>query len=222
MKILAFDTTNNSLSVAILFDQKIVAERNIFEANKQSEMLVPLIEECLIQAKIWYQDLNLIAFTNGPGSFTGVRVGYSCAKALQIATNIEVVVVNSLEVIAYSLLRAKHGNPKKILVVNDARLDEFFISEFNIVGDRISAVYEPQLISTDKIKDFFPKENFILVGSAKTLIAELPENCFISKGEDSILAKNIAFLAQEIHQNKNNSNQSPLYIRKPKISQRKN
>jgi tRNA threonylcarbamoyladenosine biosynthesis protein TsaB len=191
-----------------------------FESNKQTEMLVPLIEECLCQAKIWYQDLNLIAFTNGPGSFTGVRIGYSCAKALQISTNLPIIALSSLEVIAYPLLQTKHDNLKKILVVNDAKLSEFYIQDFNF-SDKLVATYEPHLIAVDKIKEFFPKENFLLAGSAKLLIKELPKNCTILDGEDFISAKNIALLAKDNYQNQDDVKNAPLYIRKPKISKRK-
>jgi tRNA threonylcarbamoyladenosine biosynthesis protein TsaB len=214
MKILAFDTTNATLSVAILFDKKLVAGKNIFEENKHSEMLVPVIEECLKQAKIWYQDLDLIAFTNGPGSFTGVRVGYSCAKALEIATALPIVAINSLEAIAYDYILE---DCQKILVVSDAKLDEFFIQEFDVVNNQLKAMNQPQLISDKEIANYFPKEKFILAGSAKTLVKN-PKNAVVFSKQDFIDAKNIALLAEKI---KHNNVGKALYIREPKISVRK-
>ena len=194
MKILAFDTTNSTLSVAILFDKKLIAQKNILENNKHSEMLIPVIEECLKQARIWYQNLDAIAFTHGPGSFTGIRVGYSCAKALAITTDLPVVAISSLEVIACAYLERNLGC-KKILVVNDARLEEF--------------------------KDFLPNEKFILAGSAKNMIKDDLKNAIIYEQEDFIDAKNIALLAEEKYSPNHNLESSALYIREPKISQRK-
>ena len=247
MKILAFDTTNSTLSVAILFDKKLIAQKNILEENKHSALLVRSIEECLKQAKIWYQDLDLIAFTNGPGSFTGIRVGLSCAKALAIATNLPVFAVNSLEAIAYSYFIGLEGlereeNSKavfsdksrcqsyfsgttmgvnKILVVNDARLEEFFIQEFVVENRKLKSSFEPMIIRVDELKDFLPSENFLLAGSAKNIIKDDLKNAIISSEEDFIDAKNIAFLAAEKYPENHILESSALYIRQPKISQRK-
>jgi tRNA threonylcarbamoyladenosine biosynthesis protein TsaB len=217
MKILSFDTTNATLSVAILFDKKLVAGKNILENNKHSEMLIPVIEECLNQAGIWYQDLDAIAFTNGPGSFTGIRVGLSCAKALAITTNLPVIAINSLEAMAYSYV----NDYKKILVVNDARLEEFFIQEFTIKNNQLKPSFEPMMIKVDELQEFLPKEKFLLVGSAKNMIKNNLENAIISAGEDFIDAKNIALLAEEKFVVNHNYQSSALYIREPKISQRK-
>jgi tRNA threonylcarbamoyladenosine biosynthesis protein TsaB len=219
MKILAFDTTNTTLSVAILFNKELIVRRNIFEENQHSQMLIPIIEECLKEAGIWYQDLDLIAFTNGPGSFTGIRVGLSCAKALAIATNLPVIAVNSLEVIAYHYLQKSDAT--KILVVNDARLAEFFIQEFTIENNQLEPSIEPMLISINELVNFLPKEKFILAGSAKNIIKNNLENALISLEEDFIDAENIALLAEEKYLKNKNTNSSALYIREPKISQRK-
>ena len=227
MKILAFDTTNSTLSVAVLFDKKIVAKKDIYESNQQAEMLVPSIEECLRQAGIWYKDLDLIAFTNGPGSFTGIRVGYSCAKALKLATNLPLIALGSLEVIAYKyyLMNGEEQYCKKILVVNDAKLEEFFVQEFSIEDNEIKASFEPTLIAAKDINNFLPEKKFILAGSAKLLIKDLEENAIIFSEEDFIDAKNIAILAsQKYQQNPRDfaiSSCKTLYIRDVKISQRK-
>jgi len=266
-KILAFDTTNATLSVAILFNQKLVAQKNILENNKHSEMLIPAIEECLRQVKIWYQDLSAIAFTNGPGSFTGIRVGYSCAKALKIATNLPIIAVNSLEAIAYSYLNCnatssslerageeKSNNPERperILVVNDARLGEFFIQEFIIKNNQLNniglqgnsplgsanaithplnrglrglqSIFEPMMIKVDELSNFLPKERFLLAGSAKHMIKDDLKNALILDKDDFIDAKNIALLAETkyFHSHNHNTESSALYIRSPKISERK-
>jgi tRNA threonylcarbamoyladenosine biosynthesis protein TsaB len=222
MKILALDTTNSTLSVAVLSGTSLLSQKNIFENNKHSELLIPVIEECLNQAKIWYQDLDLIAFTNGPGSFTGIRVGYSCAKALAISTNLPVFALSSLEAIAYSYLQELRNGIGKILVVNDARLEEFFIQEFVLENDCLKASFEPMMIGALELKNFLPDEKFLLAGSAKNIIKDQIKNAVILQKEDFIDAKNIALLAMENYRKQEGSVQNQaLYIRKPKISERK-
>lgn len=215
MRILAFDTTNITLSVAILDNEKILAQRNIMEPNQHSTMLVPLIEECLNEAKIWYENLDLVAFTNGPGSFTGIRVGLSCAKAIAIATDLPVVGVSSLEAIAYSY---KNEN-KKILVANDASLGELFIQEFD---EKLKPVSEASLIKFDELTNFVPKDGFVLAGSAKNLIKDDLAGAIISDQKDFIDAKNVGLLGKEIFEKNGKTNPDALYIRKPKITERKN
>ncbi len=241
MKILAFDTTNSTLSVAILFGKQLVAKKDIFAANKQAEMLLPAIEECLNQAEIWYQDLNLIALTNGPGSFTGIRIGCSCAKALEIATKLPVITFSSLEAIAYNyrLGTLKNKAYQRIFIANDARMEEFFIQEFKIQNNSIEAVFLPKMITAADINKFLPQEKFLLAGSAKKIILEQlkpninqPEtatktqftdlaNIIFSTEIDFIDSYNIALLATQKFLAQNQENSQALYIRKPQISQRK-
>jgi tRNA threonylcarbamoyladenosine biosynthesis protein TsaB len=221
MKILAFDTTNSTLSVAVTFDGKLQAQENILESNRQAELLVIKIEECLKKAQIWYQDLDLLAFTNGPGSFTGVRVGLSCAKALGICGDFKIIGISSLHAIAYDYLPAQND---VILAVNDARLEEFYIQEFtkNPDGLFLTAKYEPKLIKSAEIEQFLPTKSFTLCGSGKNMIKNLPKNAQIFEKEDFINAKNIAPIGQEIYQKKNEEiDAEALYIRAPKISERK-
>jgi tRNA threonylcarbamoyladenosine biosynthesis protein TsaB len=225
MKILAFDTTNSTLSTAILFDNKVVAQTNVTQSNKQAQMLIPSIEQCLEKAQIWYNDLDLIAFTNGPGSFTGIRIGYSCAQALKISTKLPVIGINTLETIAYHYRNACYKEQKyaKILIVNDAKLDEVFIQEFNVKNNRLTSIYEPKLISIEEVVEFFPKEKFLLAGSAKNMILPFVKNInhyILSQDDNFIDAVNIALLAKDLSANDDNNN-IPLYIRKPKISIRK-
>jgi tRNA threonylcarbamoyladenosine biosynthesis protein TsaB len=222
MRVLAFDTTGSGVAIAILNNSQILAVKNIQASNIQAEILIPAIEECLNQAGIWYQDLNLIAATSGPGSFTSVRVGYATAKALKLAANLPLILINTLEAIAYDY----KNSGQKILVVIDAKLDELFIQEFsvqqsNLISKLIPA-YEPKLIGLNELSNFLPQGKFILAGNAKSLINEQLKNSdYISSGDDWVKASNLALLAQEIYKQNPEVNYDAIYIRKPRISERK-
>ncbi|MSP33945.1 MAG: tRNA (adenosine(37)-N6)-threonylcarbamoyltransferase complex dimerization subunit type 1 TsaB, partial [Rickettsiales bacterium] len=157
MKILAFDTSNGTLSIAILEDQRILQLVNIQENGKQAEMLVALLERVLRNNKIWYSDLDLIATTKGPGSFTGVRIGLSCARALKLATNLPLVLVDSLNAIAY-----KHRDHNgQILAAIDAKMDEFFVAEFFSENKKLRRLTESRLITKDEFIKISQQHNFI-------------------------------------------------------------
>ncbi|MBU6140837.1 MAG: tRNA (adenosine(37)-N6)-threonylcarbamoyltransferase complex dimerization subunit type 1 TsaB [Proteobacteria bacterium] len=98
MLVLAFDTAGLELSVALLKEKKLLAKNTINEIGKQSELLIPEIEKILREQKIWYQDLDLIVTTKGPGSFTGTRIGLTVARIIKASTNLPLILINSDEV----------------------------------------------------------------------------------------------------------------------------
>lgn len=199
MKILAFDTTNSSLSVALLEDEQCLEKTTITESSKQSQLLIPTIEILLNKQNIWYQDLDLICATKGPGSFTGIRVGISAIKAIQIALKTPVILLDSLFVIAN-----KYKDEGKILIINDAKMDEFFVAEFLSKKGEIKIIQDSKLIKADELLDY--KNNF----NGKIIADELLEADLVGQvGYHEFL--------------KNNSSQSSdaLYIRNARITQRK-
>jgi len=222
MKILALDTTASILSVALLEDHEILTKNVISESGKQSEFLVPEIEKILEQNQIWYQDLNLIAATKGPGSFTGVRIGLTTARTLKLATNLPLILVNSCEVIAF-----KHRNKSgKIFVTLDAAMDEFFCAEFLAENGKVKQVTELQLTKPDEIYKIAPKDHFFLCGSGKKIAAEIlkKENFQfeISDEEDLIEADLVGLLAYEkFYTGETTENLDPIYLRMPRIEARK-
>jgi tRNA threonylcarbamoyladenosine biosynthesis protein TsaB len=98
MFVLAFDTAGSGFSIALLNEDKVVDKNVISESGKQSELLILEIEKTLRSQKIWYQDLDLIVATKGPGSFTGTRIGLTAARTIKAATNLPLILINSDEV----------------------------------------------------------------------------------------------------------------------------
>lgn len=218
MLTLAFDTTASALSTALLDDQKILAQNIIFESGKQSELLIPEIEKILRGQKIWYQNLDLIAATNGPGSFTGSRIGLTAARTLKASTKLPLILVNSCEVIAYKY-RHKSG---RIFVALDAAMDEFFCAEFLAENGKIKQVTEPRLVTLEDLSKILPKEKFFLCGSGKKSINKKDFHFEMSDEEDVIEASLVGLLALEKFQNGEISeNLDPIYLRAPRITERK-
>lgn len=203
MKILAFDTSNSYLSVALLEDKNLLQIINIDDSNQQSQMLLPLIEKILRDNNIWYQDLDLVATTKGPGSFTGVRVGLSCAKTLAISLDAPLVTVDSLESVAYKYRQKS----EKILVIFDAKMDEFFVAEFLNRDENFMTISASQLIGKEEL-DHLDKTEFFVCGNAVNQA-------------DQITADLVGMLAYGKFLNQEASDSSPAYLRMPRITQRK-
>lgn len=100
MKYLLIDSATATLVVAIIIDGEIKYCYNKEAGKEMSNIIMPVIEEAFNQTKISPKELNKIFVSNGPGSFTGIRVGLTVAKTMAWALNIPVVPISSLEVIA--------------------------------------------------------------------------------------------------------------------------
>lgn len=112
MNVLAFDTSNQPLSVAIVDNQKIITEQTINMKRNHTVQLLPAIDEALKQANLTLDDIDRIAVADGPGSYTGLRIAVTTAKSLAWAKEIELVGISSLK-----LLAANSVEDEKKLVV---------------------------------------------------------------------------------------------------------
>ena len=103
MKILALDSSAVVGSVALCEDSRMVAHYTLNTGNTHSQTLLPMIESVLKSAEWEIDDLDLFAVSNGPGSFTGVRIGVATVKGLAFDKNIPCAGVSTLEALAYNL-----------------------------------------------------------------------------------------------------------------------
>ena len=122
MRILALDTSSLVASAAILEDDKLLGEMTINHPKTHSQKLMPIIEALCTSLGLKIKDMDLIAVAGGPGSFTGVRIGLSAAKAFAQPFDIPVVMVSSLKGLAYNL----PGFDGIICPILDARRGEVY------------------------------------------------------------------------------------------------
>lgn len=101
MNILAIDTSNHVLGVAILKNEQVIGEIATNLTKNHSTRLMPAIDALMKEVGMKTEDLDQIAVAKGPGSYTGVRIGLTTAKTLAWVLNIPIVGVSSLEILAY-------------------------------------------------------------------------------------------------------------------------
>ena len=104
MHILAIDTSNQALGVALLKDNEVVGEFVTNLAKNHSVRLMPAIDYLMKEVNIIPEQLDKIVVAKGPGSYTGVRIGLTTAKTLAWSLNIPIIGVSSLEALAYSAM----------------------------------------------------------------------------------------------------------------------
>lgn len=113
MVVLFIDTCNRRLAVGLAIDDKLVYKREYDAFKKQSEYLAKEVKDCFQANNIKANDVDKVVVTNGPGSYTGIRIGLTFAKVFTTALNIELVLISSLQAIA--------GNRENVLSLIDAR-----------------------------------------------------------------------------------------------------
>ncbi|MCX8071283.1 MAG: tRNA (adenosine(37)-N6)-threonylcarbamoyltransferase complex dimerization subunit type 1 TsaB [Candidatus Binatia bacterium] len=117
-------------SVALSKDESVIAEWESLTRGQHAAVLLPAIRALLKDASVTLADIDAVAVSVGPGSFTGLRVGLSVAKGLAFARKIPVVAVPTLEALAYAALPAE----EPILTVLDARKGEVYAAGYHPAG----------------------------------------------------------------------------------------
>jgi tRNA threonylcarbamoyladenosine biosynthesis protein TsaB len=126
--ILNIETATKNCSVALAKEGKIVACKEIAEQNfSHAEKLHVFIEELLIENQLQFSDLSAIAVSQGPGSYTGLRIGVSSAKGFCYALNIPMIAIDTLQLIAKQI-QIEDGI---IIPMIDARRMEVFTAFYD-------------------------------------------------------------------------------------------
>ncbi|MCR5329898.1 MAG: tRNA (adenosine(37)-N6)-threonylcarbamoyltransferase complex dimerization subunit type 1 TsaB [Lachnospiraceae bacterium] len=127
MLVLGIESSSLVASAAVLSDQKLISEYTVNNALTHSQTLMPMIDAVIRSAGIEAADLDAVAISRGPGSFTGLRIGSATAKGLGLALDKPLVEVPTLEAMAYSL----YGITDRIICpIMDARRAEVYSAAF--------------------------------------------------------------------------------------------
>lgn len=142
MNILGIDTTTKVASVSILYNGRLI-EKNISNEVTHSEKMLPLIDEVLKENFITLDDINMYACINGPGSFTGIRIGLSTLKAFSFVDNKKIFSMSSTDLLAHTAYITsdyfKNNEKSTIISLIDARNDRVYytVNELSIVNGKI-------------------------------------------------------------------------------------
>lgn len=223
MKILAFDTTANIESVAILIDGEVVAVRVLLERSAAAEILTSEIATIMAQQNLQPSDFDAIAVTKGPASFTSVRIGLACAKGLALALNKPILTFDSLLTRAFGY--GEEGS--QILVLLDAKMDEFFAAKITVNNSKTIVETQSRLFTRQELQNYdFGGLDLLLTDFASEALESFSFGAEVVDVSEQCLAQNLALLANDkISENENLENYNPQvipnYSRQPKIGVRK-
>jgi tRNA threonylcarbamoyladenosine biosynthesis protein TsaB len=138
--LLQIETATASCSVALANDGKLLAVKEINARNVHAEVITLFIDELIQQTNIIYNNLDAIAVSCGPGSYTGLRIGVSTAKGLCFALDKPLIAIDTLEAMAAGVMGSKGFDPDAGMLLCpmiDARRMEVFTAIFNQDGEKI-------------------------------------------------------------------------------------
>lgn len=147
MKILALEASAKAASVALCEDEVLVAESYQNCGLTHSRTLMPMCESLLAHSGLTLEDVDLIACANGPGSFTGLRIGLSIAKGLAWAKGTPCAGVSTLEAMAWNLA----GFDGTICCAMDARRKQVYNAIFRAEDGHLERLCEDRAISLEEL-----------------------------------------------------------------------
>ncbi|HZK33946.1 MAG TPA: tRNA (adenosine(37)-N6)-threonylcarbamoyltransferase complex dimerization subunit type 1 TsaB [Bacillota bacterium] len=122
MRVLALESSSLVAGIAVLDGSSLVYEGYSHHKRNHSQTLMPMIEYALATSEIELADIDIIAVTNGPGSFTGLRIGISTVKGLAQASDKRVVAIPTLDSLAHNVTRF----PGLVCPIMDARREQVY------------------------------------------------------------------------------------------------
>lgn len=169
MRILAFDSTATAASVALSDDGKVLTEFFVNAGLTHSRTLVPMLDAALKNTDSDLKSVDALAISNGPGSFTGVRIGVAVAKGIAFAENLPCYEVSTLEAMAYNLVLTDC----LVCSVMDARCEQVYNGLFEIKYGEVVRLCEDRALAIADLKaelvERYSDKRIILVGDGAEL-----------------------------------------------------
>lgn len=144
MRILAIDSCGSSCGICVWQDGRVLAQKQEQMERGQDARLMPMVMEALAQSGLDFTDLDRIAVTRGPGSFTGVRVGIAAARGIGLASGKPVIGIDR-----FSIYHTLHEHKDLLVVINSKRA-ELFCKFFPATG----APYDACMMTQEEIDIF--------------------------------------------------------------------
>ena len=180
--ILNIETATTNCSVSVAKDGKTIALKEDYDNGySHAEKLHVYIDEVLKEVQIEKQQLDAIAVSKGPGSYTGLRIGVSAAKGLCFALDMPLIAVSTLEALAHQV-KAENG---LIIPMLDARRLEVYSEIFNSDYQEVRAI-EAQVLDENSFSEYLKERKVYFIGNG------------VKKTMDLITNKNAVFIEEKL------------------------
>ena len=192
MNILSVDSSAKVASCAILNEEKLVGEIYLDCGLVHSTTLAPMVKSLLDLSNFCIKEIDLFCVSNGPGSFTGIRIGVALVKGLALSLNKMTLGVSTLHALAFNAIDQESA---LICPCMDARRNQLYAALFKLENSKITRITKDSAISSEdlflNLKEHESKnKNIILVGDGADLFFN-----FIRKQEQFFLNNKVKVLS---------------------------
>ena len=216
--ILNLETSSKNCSVCLSSKGKLIQSFDSEDDSyRHSELLTSSIQDILNENNLGVKDLSAVSIGIGPGSFTGLRIGFSVAKGLCYPHNINLIGISSLKIIANSVIKEN----KNIISLIKDKGEHYYISKYS--SDLIE-IMQPkiQLINSDYMSSILDKESIIVVNSneSKEFISQIvkEKTKVFSRTISSIDMVSLSDKSFEEKKFEDIAYIEPMYVKKPYVS----
>ena len=214
MTVLGIETSTKVCSVGLLLPDGSRTERSLVESHIHSEKLLTLAQEICSEDNIALTQLNAIAVSSGPGSFTGLRIGLSTAQGLSLALNIPLFPIPSFGIFARAALD-QQKEYSSALVVIDAKQGDHYVGVFHRDGGEVQEQLPVSIRGVSSLQELIQPDMIVLTDCFNIVSEQLGTNAIVEvfpycRGDV------VALMAEEqIKSGKNAGSRSlePLYLK---------
>ena len=174
--ILAVDTSTEACSVALQIGDKTIA-KFADEPRSHSRLLMPMVQQVLAEAEIKVNQLDAIGVSIGPGSFTGLRIGFAAVQGMAYGADIPVAPVSTLGLMIATYVRQESAQAGEIIALLDARMSEFNLGRYQLDDNKqIVALEADQLMTAEQVIELLKANNpKAIIGDGGNLFELVPQ-----------------------------------------------
>jgi tRNA threonylcarbamoyladenosine biosynthesis protein TsaB len=178
--ILHIDTATEQASVCVSFNEQLLQEVQSADQKNHGSFLQPSIQQILQENSLTIQQIDAVAVTHGPGSYTGLRVGLASAKGICYALQKPLITINTLEVMAWATrehinINALAKEPYHICPMIDARRMEVFTATYNQALEYISPTI-PLILNEHSFEKELTKNKIVFSGNGSVKLKNILKN----------------------------------------------
>lgn len=172
--ILCIETATPVCSVALVKGNDVVALKESTQKNAHSSLLTLLIQDLLAETSLSPHDLNAVAVSKGPGSYTGLRIGVSTAKGFCYGADIPLIAINTLKSMALGISSEMKNNDENIFFcpMIDARRMEVYSALFDLSGKQIRETLA-EIITAESFSSYLDQRKIVFCGDGASKCKEV-------------------------------------------------
>jgi tRNA threonylcarbamoyladenosine biosynthesis protein TsaB len=184
--ILNIETATEICSVSLAEKGKIILLKEDTEGQQHAKLLTVLIKELFEESKVSIKELNAVAVSRGPGSYTGLRIGVSAAKGIAYAADIPLLAINTLQAMALGVSTESEFEPETwFCPMIDARRMEVYTAFFDL-DNNLQREIVAEIIDENSFKDILNKRQVIFLGNGA------------AKCKNTIQSPNAVFIERQV------------------------